>query len=437
MKKTLLLTAGLLCSSSLMAGDLLSVYQLAKQNDPTLQAAEQSRFAVGEIKPQSRALLLPNLSVAGDTTDNSVDTDSNFNFNPSRDEDFNTNGYTVTLVQPVFDYDLWVGLSQADSTDKQAAADYITAEQDLIIRLATRYFNVLGAQDNLEFSNAEKDANARQLEQAKQRFEVGLIAITDVHEAQARYDITVADVILAENLLANTRDALEEIIGVYNEDIKPLKEKIPLLSPEPANQEEWVTSAYQSNPTIASANFGLEIARDEVKRQRSGHFPTVDVVASHSDDSSNSAFGFERESDAISLQLNLPIYQGGFVNSRTREAAYRHNEAKQLLEQSRRAVARQTRDAYLGVISSISRVKAFNAAVISNTKALEATEAGFEVGTRTIVDVLLSTSQLYLAERDYARSRYDYILNTLSLKQAAGTLNEQDIAFINEWILEK
>jgi outer membrane protein len=208
MKKTLLLTAGLLCSTPLMAGDLLSVYQLAKKNDPTLSAAEQSRFAVGEIKPQSRALLLPNLSVAGDTTDNSVNTDSNFAFNPSRDEDFNTNGYTVTLVQPVFDYDLWVGLSQADSTDKRAAADYITAEQDLIIRLATRYFSVLGAQDNLEFSNAEKDANARQLEQAKQRFEVGLIAITDVHEAQARYDITVADVIEAENLLANWKRSL-------------------------------------------------------------------------------------------------------------------------------------------------------------------------------------------------------------------------------------
>lgn len=433
MKRVVLLTAGLLCSSSLLAGDLLSVYQQARENDPTLRAAEAARFALGEAKPQSLSLLLPTLSASGETTDNSQET-TNSSFFPTTTEDFNSNSYSLTLTQPVYHHDHWVGLRQANSTDKQAAADYAAAEQDLIVRMAGRYFDVLAAQDNLEFARAEKQSTSRQLDQAKQRFEVGLIAITDVHEAQASFDLTVAQTIQAENELANAREALQEITGTYDEDLQALKTDIPLLSPEPDNKDDWVNKASEQNLSIKAAAHGLDIAREEVNRQRSGHYPTLDIVASSTNSTSHSVTGSERESDSISLQLNVPIFQGGYVNSKTREAAYRHTESKELLEQTRRAVLRQTRDAYLGVQAGISRVKAFDQAVKSSEKALEATEAGFEVGTRTIVDVLVSQSQLYRAKRDYSRARYDYILNTLSLKQAAGTLQELDVKLINSWI---
>lgn len=433
MKRFLVVTAGLLCSSSVMAAGLLDVYQRARDNDPQLKAAEASRFARGEARPQSLSLLLPTLSASGSTSDNSQKTTSNFVFNPSRNENFNSNEYSITLTQPVYHHEYWVGLRQANATDQQAAADFAAANQDLIVRTAGRYFDVLAAQDGVDFANAEKESTARQLEQAKQRFEVGLIAITDVHEAQAQYDLTVAQAIQAENELANTREALQEITGTYEKDLQALKAEIPLISPEPDDQAAWVSKAAEQNLGVKAATYALDVARDEVNRQRAGHYPSLDIVASSSQSNSNSQFGSERESDVIGLQLSVPLFQGGFVNSKTREAAYRHTEAKQVLEQQRRAVTRQTRNAYLGVLAGISRVKALNQAVISSEKALEATQAGFEVGTRTIVDVLVSQSQLYRAKRDYARVRYDYILNTLSLKQAAGTLAEQDVKLINSW----
>ncbi|MGD8999541.1 MAG: TolC family outer membrane protein [Granulosicoccaceae bacterium] len=439
MKRYVLIVAGLVCGAALLpvsasAGDLLEAYTLARQNDPQLKAADANRLARSEAYPQGRSALLPTLGVSANTTDNSQETISAFAFNPSREEDFNTHGYSLTLTQPVYHHDYWVALRQANSTVKQAETDYASAEQDLIVRVAGRYFDVLSAQDSLDFANAEKESTARQLEQAKQRFEVGLIAITDVHEAQAQYDLTVAQAIQAENALANAREALQEILGQYMESVQRLQTEIPLITPEPASPSEWADKAAEQNLSIRSAQFALDIAREEINRQRAGHYPTLDIVATHSDSSSNSSFGSDRETGTIGLQLDVPLFQGGYVNSKTREAAYRHSESKFTLEQTRRNVLRQTRDAYLGVIAGISRVKALNQAVISSEKALEATQAGFEVGTRTIVDVLVSQSQLYAAKRDYARTRYDYILNTLNLKQAAGTLSEQDLQQINSWI---
>jgi len=246
----------------------------------------------------------------------------------------------------------------------------------------------------------------------------------------------VAQAITADNDLANAREALQEILGQYMDSVAGLKVEIPLISPSPDSPTQWADKAAEQNLVIQSAQYALDIAREEVNRQRAGHYPSLDIVASRSNNVSGSSTGSERDSDAISLQLQVPIFQGGFVNSKTREAAYRQTEAQQFLEQTRRNVLRQTRDAYLGVIAGISRVQAYKQAVLSSEKALEATQAGFEVGTRTIVDVLVSQSQLYRAKRDYARSRYDYILNTLNLKQAAGMLGEDDIKQINTWIAE-
>jgi len=416
------------------AGGLLDNYLLARDNDPQLKAADATRLAQGETKDQSVALLLPTISLSASTEDVNTDTDSNFTFNPSRKENFNVNGYSLTLTQPVYHHDYWVGLRQADATVAQAEADYGVAKQDLMIRLASSYFDLLAAQDNLDFARAEKEATARQLVQAKQRFEVGLIAITDVHEAQAQYDLTVAQEINADNLLANTREALQEITGQYEQAPRLLQDQIPLLSPDPADIEQWVSKATEQNLGLKSSQFAQQVASEETNRQRSGHFPTLDIVANRNISNSNSSFGSESETDRIALQLNVPLFAGGAINSRTRQAAYRADAAKQNLLQTRRSVVRQTRNAYLGVIAEISRVKALNQAVISSAKANEATQAGFEVGTRTIVDVLLSQRELFRAKRDYARSRYDYILNTLRLKQAAGTLNVADIEAINEWL---
>ncbi|MCK4744146.1 MAG: TolC family outer membrane protein [Sulfuriflexus sp.] len=428
------LIVALALPGSAMAGGLLDNYLLARNNDPQLKAADATRLAQAETKDQSVALLLPNISISANTDDVSTRSASNFAFNPSRDEGYNSHGYSLTLRQPVYHHDYWVGLRQADATVAQAEADYGTAKQDLMIRLASGYFDLLAAQDNLDFARAEKEATARQLEQAKQRFEVGLIAITDVHEAQAQYDLTVAQEIGADNLLANAREALQEITGQYEQAPQLLQDEIPLLSPDPTDIEQWVKKATDQNLGLKSAQFARQVASEETNRQRSGHYPTLDIVASRSDSISRSVVGGETDTDRISLQLNVPIFAGGAVSSRTRQAAYRAEAAKQNLLQTRRSVVRQTRNAYLGVIAEISRVNALRQAVISSAKANEATQAGFEVGTRTIVDVLLSQRELFRAKRDHARSRYDYILNTLRLKQAAGSLAQVDIEAIDKWL---
>jgi len=416
-----------------LAGNLLDNYLLARDNDPQLKAADATRLAQNEAKSQSIALLLPTISISGNTDKVSSET-TNSNFFPSVKENFKSKGYSLNITQPVYRHDYWVGLRQADATVAQAEADYGVAKQELMIRLASSYFDLLAAQDSLEFAQAEKHATTRQLEQAKQRFEVGLIAITDVHEAQAQYDLTVAQEIGADNLLSNAREALQEITGQYEQSPSKLRIEIPLLSPAPNDIEQWVKQATQQNLNLKSAQFANNVAREEINRQRAGHFPTLDIVASRANRDTGGLTGRINDTDTVSLQLNVPIFAGGAVNSRTRQAAYRADAAKQNLIQSRRAVMRQTRNAYLGVIAEVSRVKALKQAVISTAKANEATQAGFEVGTRTIVDVLVSQRELFRAKRDYARSRYDYILNTLRLKQAAGSLAQVDIELVNKWL---
>lgn len=430
----------LLCiMHSAHAVDLLGVYQQAQQSDPQLQAAEADRRAVEEAKPQSRALLFPTISGSANTTGNRQDistTGTDVFAGSAGVSRFNSNGYTLSVTQPVYRRETFVQLEQADARIAQAEAQFGAAEQDLIQRTSTRYFDALAAQDNLEFARAEKTAIARQLEENKQRFEVGLAAITDVQEAQARYDAAVAQEIEAERQLAASRQALAEITGAAPEQLAPLEEQIPLVSPQPADVDKWVNTALEQNLQIRAAQQGAEIARHEIERQRSGHYPTLDIVGSRafSDTGGGRFGGSESTNDAIGLQLNAPLFQGGLVSSRTREAEFRHTEARARLEQQQRAVLRQTQDAYLGVNSNVSRVEALRQAVISNETALESTQAGLEVGIRTNVDVLNAQRELFRTRRDYARARYDYILETLRLKQAAGTLSPADVQQINDWL---
>jgi outer membrane protein len=423
------------CNTQLHAADLLTTLQLAETNDPVYREAIASYRATLESKPQARSQLLPLISLNAHTVSHNQDI-STQGFSVSAGEvDFNSHGYSLDITQPLFRADRFFALQQTDSIIQRAEADLTAAQQELILRVAERYFLVLGSNDNLDFTVAEKKSLQRQLEQAKQQFEVGLTAITDVQEAQAGYDRAVANEILAVNTVDNTRERLREITGEYLTDFAPLGEDMPLIAPEPADIDAWTEIAHEQNLGITSAQQNLETARQEIKIQNAGHFPTLDLVASKRYDTSGGRFGATQiHDDAIGLELNVPLYEGGLVNSETREARQRYEQALEQLEQQYRGAQRQTREAYLGVISGISQVKALNQALISTETALQATTAGFELGTRTAVDVVAAERATLQAKRDYARARYDYLLNILKLKLAAGTLSPDDLRQINSWL---
>ncbi len=411
--------------------DLVTVYQLALDADPQYQAAIEAHSAALEVIPQSRAALLPNIGITGDVSRNRFDPRN------SGDTSYSTNQtYSLGLRQPLYQRGSWLRREQADSRVARADATLLAAQQDLLLRVATRYFFVLGAQDNLAFVEADKEAIARTLDQAKQRFDVGLAAITDTLEAQARYDIAVSDAINAERLLDDTREALRELTGELPVAPEVLKEEIPLLVPDPVDQDAWTSAAIEQNPLVLAARAATAVAKQEIQVQNSGHYPTVDMVADYSyrDTQFGGITPLERNDSAIGVQLNLPLYQGGLVSSQTRQSRYQYNQAREEQEKQLRATERQTRDNYRGVISGVSKVEALQQAVVSNEKAVEAAQAGFEVGTRAVVDVLDAQRELLRARRDYARSRYDYLLDTLRLEQATGILHETDLVQINQWL---
>jgi len=304
-----------------------------------------------------------------------------------------------------------------------------------MIRTADAYFDVLAEQDNLTFRQSEIEAIERQLEQANKRFEVGLIAITDVKEAQASYDLAVASEIEAQNALEIAKDTLEVIIVERTNSLSSLSDRMQLISPEPNDVEEWINKALSENLTLLSSQYTTKIAQHEIKLQQAQHYPTLDIVASHNDTDTGGLSGSrESEDTRIGLELNIPIVSGGRTYYRTKEARYRAEQTNHEHEKVRRETIRNTRDAYLNVISGISRVKALARALESTQAAASAAEAGFEVGTRTSVDVLLALQETFRAKRDYARARYDYLLSTLNLKQAAGALSVDDLVQIDGWL---
>jgi outer membrane protein len=423
----------LLAALPLHADDLASVYQQALDADPTYKAAADAHEAALEALPQSRAGLLPDINLRGSISRTRFDPRTN---NPTT---YATNQtYSVGLTQPLYRRDRFIQLQQADSRIAQADAEFAAAQQDLVLRVATRYFDTLAARDNLAFVRADKTALTSTLDQAKQRFEVGLAAITDTLKAQAAYDIAVSDEITAEQQLADAHEALRELTGELPSTLEVLKADIPLLVPDPADKDRWVDAAIEQNPLMLAAQAATETAKQEIQVQRSGHYPNVDVSAgiSYLDNRFGGIQDVQRNDGSIGIEMNLPLYQGGLTASRTREQRSLYNQALEQQEQQYRATERQTRNNYRGIVSGISRVKALKRAIESNAKAYEAAKAGFDVGTRDIVDVLDAQRELLRARRDYARSRYDYLLNTLSLKQAAGILGETDLAEINAWLVE-
>ncbi len=441
MKKNAIAAAlvAILAVSPAAAEDLLAVYQQATRNDAQLQAAAAARDAAHELRPQALSFVLPNIQASAETAKNTLRTDSMGTFPPSGRSEFNSHYWQLQLVQPLFNWQLIAGLGQADALVRQADNQYAFAEQELMLRTADRYFGVLAAIDALAFAEAEKAAIGRQLEQAKQRFEVGLIAITDIHEAQARYDLTVAQEIDARRQVANAMEALREVTGTGYEALTPLAETLPLQPPVGETAEAWVEQGLEQNPLVAAAFEATEAAKKEIERQRAGHYPTLDASATYLNSSANASrfgAGNDGEDTIYALQLKLPLYLGGRTSSLVRQAQQQFVEAQQRLEQQRRAVARETRDAYLGVNLAISRVKALAQALVSNQSALEATELGYRVGTRTSVDVLDAERELYRAKRDLATARYEYVLNVLRLEQASGQLGADDLQRVNGWLAQ-
>ncbi|MFN4291430.1 MAG: TolC family outer membrane protein [Permianibacter sp.] len=443
-------TLTLLLSAPSQAENLLDVYRAALQNDPTFLASEARATAAKEGIAIARSSLLPQISGTVSTSKTDQDSAGNQVFGalvvPSETKsETNRDSISLRLDQQIYHHDTWIGLSQAKKRAEQAELGYKGELQALVVRASEAYFNVLSAQDGVQLAQSELEAIGKQLEQTKQRFNVGLIAITDVHEAQARYDQAQANMISAQNTLDNANESLRQITGAYYRSISRLKTELPLISPEPASADDWVKVAQENNLSLMAQRIGVEVAREEVKRQRAGHYPTLDLQATYSDidsdgdstdltDNTTSTFDNSQESKTIGLQLSVPIFSGFRTSASTDQAAANYVVAAQDMEKQHRQTVRDARSAYLGLQAAISSVKALTQAEISAQSALEATQAGFEVGTRTIVDVLQATSNLYQAKRNLWRARYDYALNVLRLKAAAGTLVEEDLVKVNSWL---
>ncbi|NCF28321.1 MAG: TolC family outer membrane protein [Gammaproteobacteria bacterium] len=420
------------------ATTLVDLFDVSLEADPEYQSAVAANLASQELSPQARSFLLPTLSAGGSVRHNYADVRRSAT-GPTGTTDWPDYQADITLTQPVYHHDLWVALEQADLRTKQANAEFAFARQELILRVSERYFDVLKGRDQLAFAQAALEAFGQQLKQAQQRFEVGLIAITDVEEAQAGFDLATADVIAAENDLDNGREALREVTGLYTTDLASLGQAMPLVSPDPADIKQWTETALRQNLEIMAARHAAATAKEEISRMQAGHYPTLDLVGRTQYFDSHGgiggiATGSQVVDGQIGIELDVPIYQGGLVVSQTREVRHLYQQSLDTLERRRRAVQRQARAAYLNLNSDISRVKALTQAVKSTVSAKEAIDAGFQVGTRTSVDVLNAERRLFEARRDLAFSRYDYIVNRLTLKQAAGTLSETDVEQVNSWL---
>ena len=449
------LIVSLLCllSGAARAEDLLAVYDRALGNDPQLREAEATRKATLENRPQALANLLPQLSGTasrsrtwsdGTSTSTALLGNNLFAFNSGGPSVTNNTSWALNLRQNVFSWANWTNLRAANDTVAQAEADYQVALQSFAQRVASLYFGVLAAEDFLEAQVAARDAFARQFEQAEKRFEVGLIAITDVQEARAARDSAAASVIAAKRSLANAQEELRATVGMpYNVLNKPA-DTMPLLTPAPANEEDWVKMSLDQNSALISSRLAADIARDRVSNAFGGHLPTLDLVAgrTHSDSDGVQTF-ITGQSGAnlantygksISLQLSVPLYSGGATQSRVRQAQYTWIAAKERLERTSRETERAARDAFQGVISGISQVQALKQALESNQTALKATEAGYEVGTRTAVEVLDSRRQLILAQTNYSQARYQYLNSLIGLRLASGDLDRSTIEQINRWL---
>ncbi|HMM54509.1 MAG TPA: TolC family outer membrane protein [Candidatus Desulfobacillus sp.] len=425
------------------AADLLQVYRDALDYDAQFASARSAWEAGQEKLPQARAGLLPVIGAAASTTWNDVDFQRRTPGAAVTDAKYNSNGYQISLTQPIF---RWQNIEQYRQGKLAVAvvdAQFVQAKQDLVLRVAQAYFDVLLAQDSLDLAQAQKKAIGEQLEAARRNFEVGTATITDTHEAQARFDLVTAQELAVQNDLEIRRHALRQIIGKTPEVLARLRVQVQLQRPLPDDMTKWVDAAEAGSPLVQAQEAALEIAEREIGKQRAGHYPTLDLVATRGRSSATGSLnvgiagpGFDSHATTVGVQLSLPIFAGGAVLSREREAVALREKARADLDNTRRGAALGARQAYLGVTSGMAQVKAFEQALVSSESALESNKLGYEVGVRINIDVLNAQQQVFATRRDLARARYETLIAQLRLKAAAGSLGEEDVQAVNA-LLEK
>jgi outer membrane protein len=432
MKRLAWLLVSPLIATPLCAADLMQVYREAQTNDPTFAAARATLEASQEKQPQARSGLLPSLSLSGNTTwnENELSTHNGPTFAKPK---YNSNGYQLTLSQPLLRWQNWIAYDQSKMQVAQAEANFGLARQDLILRVAQAYFDVLYAHESLSAVQANKQAIAQQLELAKKSFEVGTATITDTHEAQARYDLASAQEIAAESDLEIKQRALQAIIGKESGALAQLRKAAELSPPQPSSMTEWVNAAETGSLNVQVQQYNANIAAREVDKQRAGHYPTLDAVANvgHSKSFTPTFGTYDTDYQNVGIQLTIPLFQGGLTSSRQREASANRAASESALEGAKRSAALGARQYYLGVVNGLAQVKALKAALISSQSALESNKLGYEVGVRINIDVLNAENQVYVTRRDLAKATLDTLMAQLRLKSVTGALGDDDITQIN------
>lgn len=426
-KKIFLAAAIFVAYSTSHAEDLVSILGIALEVDSNLQQAKETELAAEELLTQARAGLLPTVSGTANTTYNNTT-------NPLL-KNYNIFSYGVSLSQPVLNLTAWYQYRQVDNKVKSALANFEDAKQDLFLRVATQYFAILKAMDDYNFAIAERKAFARHLEETQQKFNAGVIAITDVNEAQAKFDGATAQEITAENEVHNQKELMGNITGIAAGNINVLKSNIILQRPKPDDMEYWVKAAVAQNFALQAKEFDAIAAKKNIAQQRAGHYPTIQAdLSSTKAKTAPPTSVIKANTNTVSLTLSVPIFSGGKITAKSRQAAHEYQSAVQQADGIRRQVVSNVRQAYRGVITQISQIKALQQSVISSKSALDATEAAFDAGTRTIVDVLNAQSDLLSAKSNLAKARYDYITASFKLKRFAGILNVEDFNIINGWL---
>lgn len=455
-RKTLLTIGLLMFCHATCADTLQEVYELALQNDPVMKAAEATYRAGLEARVLGRSQLLPQVGAQveigrSDITQVSKRTipigGTNFQSNSDYDVDEDTENYYLTVSQKLFDLPAWFAFKQGKELSQQAEAQFAADQEDLIVRTVEAYMLVLRAIDNLKSSRAEEAAYQRQLEQTQQRFEVGLIAITDVHEARAAYDLAVVNRLTDEGNLGIAYEGLSVLTGRDHSNLWLLSDKFPVVQPEPSAREQWVDLAVNGNFSLKAAGYAAEAARQASEGSRAAHLPTLSgqltALNTHSDGHSADNATHQRfpsaadvDGNSITIQLQMPLYAGGAISSQRRQSYERFVAARETQTGVLRNTVQLARSLHLAVSTDVERVKARKQAIVSAQSALDATTAGYEVGTRNVVDVLNAQQLLYRAIRDYANTRYDYVINLLKLRQQAGMLSPADVDALNKWLVE-
>lgn len=416
--------------------NLLEIYRLALERDPTWRAANSAYHAQLQQLPQARALLLPNVKADAEYTSNDVNVqyDAATVLAGGR-RSYDIERYGLTVAQPLYRPQYFAQYQQAQAQLQQAGANLRAAKYDLILRVSQAYFDLLLARNTLEFVQAQKAATAEQLERAKREFELGTVTVVDIHEAQARFDLITAQELAARTDIDVRAEGLARIIGTVPGRLAPLPTELTLAPPQPTEIDAWVQAGIAHNPQLEAQRIGVDIAQLEVKRARAGHLPTLDLTGSYTDTSQGASTftraGSQTQATAVGVQLQLPIFQGGGQQARVREARALRERAQETLEGARRDTVLTTREAFLNVTSGIAQVRALEQGVTASALALQSTQRGFEVGVRTAIDVLNAQQQLFNARRDLAQARYRYLVNQLRLKAAAGRLTDEDVVELN------